>query len=86
MTHTINVLRLKTAKAIIDRCYVADKTSSCSFSPNNMAVHGVNIDAVAIKAANGWDITISSSVYELSTLQRLVNDVFAAIANRKAAK
>jgi hypothetical protein len=85
MTHTINVLRLKTAKAIIDRCYVADKTSSCSFSPNNMSVRGINIDAIAIKVANGWDVTISSSVYELSTLQRLVNDVFIAIAAHKAA-
>lgn len=83
MSYTHNVLRLKTAKAIINRCYDADK--SAAMSADELSVHGNSIDAIAVKGKNGWDITINSSVYELATLKSLIDDVYNAIAARKAA-
>lgn len=81
MKHKHNVIRLKTAKAIINRCYEADK--SAAISADNLSVHGNAIDAIAVKSCSGWDITINSSVHELATLKSLVDDVYTAIALRK---
>jgi hypothetical protein len=84
MTHTHNVLRLKTAKAIIKRCYEADK--SAAMGGNGLSANGSTINACAVKAENGWDVTISSSCFVESTLKSLVDDVYNAISARKAIK
>jgi hypothetical protein len=88
MTHTTTVLRLKTAKAIINRCYEADK--SAAISSDGLAVHGNSIDAIVSKitdvASGGYTVTINSMAYDLSTLQYFVDEVFADIAAGKSAR
>jgi hypothetical protein len=81
MTHTTNVLRLKTAKTIINFAYDADK--SAAISADGLSVHGPAIDAIAIKGENGWDITINSTVFELPTLKSIVSDALAIMNAHK---
>ena len=81
MSHTLNVLRLKTAKAIMARCYEADKSSAIAV--DGLAVHGNTIDAKAVKVKNGYDITITSTVLSPVTLKEIVEEVFVALNAHK---
>ena len=79
---TVKVLRSKTAKAIINRAYEADKNAS--ISSDGLAVRGYTINAIAKRVDDGWDISLDSSVFGLQTLMSLVNDVYEAIKAQRA--
>lgn len=86
---SINVMRSKTAKAIVSRCYEADK--SAAIAPDGLAVHGNAIDVIATKCTTSgycreYTVVITSTVFEQSTLISLVDEVFAALNAHKAIK
>lgn len=84
----ITVLRTKTAKMIMDACYVADKSASYLANLGAIDVTGSTINATArhIKDKNEWVIGIESAVLEPSTLQSIIDGVFAALNAHKSAK
>lgn len=83
---SLTVLRNKIAKAIINRCYEADKSSV--IATDGMAVHGNSIVAIAVKCSSKikgtqYNIAIISTVFEQSTLASLLDEVFAALNAHK---
>lgn len=83
-TYIIDVIRLKTAKMLISRCYEADKSST--ISSDGLAVHGNSIDALATKTNKGYNVIITSTVLEESTLRSLKEEVFAALNAHKSTR
>jgi hypothetical protein len=80
--YTRHVMRLKTAKLIVSRCYEADKSSA--ISSDGLAVHGNAIDAIAVKAdKTGFNVTITSSVFMESSLKSIVDKVFSDLNAHK---
>jgi hypothetical protein len=82
MKYSIDVIRLKTAKAIAARCYEADKSSA--MGKDGTSVHGNSIDVNTTHDGIGsYVVVLTSSVWEESTLKSLVNDAFVAINAHK---
>jgi len=80
------VLRHKTVKAIVTRCQEADK--SAAIATDGMAAHGNSIHVLAVKQSSklkrtAYNIVITSTVFEQSTLSSLLDDVFADLKTIK---
>lgn len=71
------VLHRKTAKAIMHLCYEADR--SASIAPDRLSVNGNTITASVAKDGGGYNILITSSVFQASTLEGLVADALPDI-------
>ncbi len=83
MTHTVTVLRRKTAKAIVMAAYNADLSGS--MAPDGLSMQGANIRVAAVHDVKKGEfvIELTSSVWELPTLRSIVDSVYVAIERER---